>query len=378
MKQKPFIAFADGTVLEARSFGADTNVLGEVIFNTGMTGYQEILTDPSYKGQIVTLTYPEIGNTGFNPEDYESAAIQANGLLVHHYNAPSNYRSRQSLADALIAAGVPALEAIDTRALTLRLRENGSQKAFLCATGTVPHEEAVGRARDWEGLDGQDYASRVTTDRPYDVDTHPLSRKNEWTRPPLVEPPVPIVCYDFGVKYNILRELKRAGFSVRVVPARTPAEEVLQLNPQGVFLSNGPADPAAVTYAVDNIKRLLGKVPIFGICLGHQLLGTALGGRTVRLKFGHHGCNHPVIDLATKAVAITSQNHNFCLDAESLDPQTVEVTHLNLNDQTIEGIRARHLPAFSVQYHPEAAPGPHDANYLFAEFRKLIGKQRKN
>ena len=378
MKQKPFIAFADGTVLEARSFGADTNVLGEVIFNTGMTGYQEILTDPSYKGQIVTLTYPEIGNTGFNPEDYESAAIQANGLLVHHYNPPSNYRSRQSLAEALIAAGIPALEAIDTRALTLRLRENGSQKAFLCATGTIPHEEAVARARAWEGLDGQDYASRVTTDRPYDVDTHPLACENEWTRPPLAEPPVPIVCYDFGVKYNILRELKRAGFSVRVVPARTPAEEVLQLNPQGVFLSNGPADPAAVTYAIDNIKRLLGKVPIFGICLGHQLLGTALGGRTIRLKFGHHGCNHPVIDLATKAVAITSQNHNFCLDAESLDPKTVEVTHLNLNDQTIEGIRALHLPAFSVQYHPEAAPGPHDANYLFAEFRKLIWKQRKN
>lgn len=378
MKQPPFIAFEDGTILQARSFGAVKDTVGEVIFNTGMTGYQEILTDPSYKGQIVTLTCPEIGNTGFNPEDYESAKIQANGMLVRHYNKPSNYRATQSLADALIAAGVPALEAIDTRALTIQLRDKGSQKAFLCASGEINQDEAVSRARQWEGLDGQDYAAKVSTTESYQADLHPLiAQKEVWQLPISSGAPIPIVCYDFGVKYNILRELKRAGFSTTVVPAKTSPEEVMALSPKGVFLSNGPADPAAVTYAIDNISALLGRVPLFGICLGHQLLGTALGGRTSRLKFGHHGCNHPVIDLATKSVSITSQNHNFCLDDQSLDPEMVEVTHLNLNDHTVEGIRAKKVPAFSVQYHPEAAPGPHDAQYLFAQFRSMIEQFNK-
>jgi len=375
-EKKAFLALADGTILRAHAFGAPVDGPGEVIFNTGMTGYQEILTDPSYKGQIVTLTYPEIGNTGFNPEDFESLRIQANGLIVHHYNEPSNWRATQSLCAALREAGVPALQGIDTRALTTKLRNEGSQKGYICASGKLSPEEGVRLAREWEGLDGQDYASRVSTDAAY---VWGRDRQGGGFLAPDAAAGLPpadlkIVAYDFGIKYNILRHLRAVGMDVTVVPAKMSAAEVLKMRPDGVFLSNGPADPAAVTYAVDNIRALLGKVPLMGICLGHQLLGTAMGGKTCRLKFGHHGCNHPVMDLATRTVAITSQNHNFMVDPATLDSAVAEITHINLNDNTVEGLRHRREPAFSVQYHPEAAPGPHDAAPIFKQFRTLIGR----
>jgi carbamoyl-phosphate synthase small subunit len=373
--KRAFLALADGTVLRAWSFGAPVDRLGEVVFNTGMTGYEEILTDPSYSGQVVTLTYPEIGNTGFNPADPESAKLYAEGLIVTNYNGSSNWRATESLAEALQRAGVPGLAGIDTRALTVKLRTQGTLKGFVCATGSVTPEEGVAKAREWCGLDGQDYAAKVSATKAYDWDTDD-AKTTTWGAADHALPPadLKIVAYDFGIKWNILRQLRLHGMRVRVVPAKTTAQAVLALKPDGVFLSNGPADPAAVTYAIDSIRALLGKVPLMGICLGHQLLGTAIGGRTGRLKFGHHGCNHPVQDVQTGKVEITSQNHNFTVLPETLDAGTVEVTHINLNDQTIEGLRHRREPAFSVQYHPEAGPGPHDSRYLFKRFRELIAK----
>ncbi len=372
-EKRAYLALADGTVLPAWAFGAPVDRLGEVVFNTGMTGYEEILTDPSYSGQIVTLTVPEVGNTGFNPEDMESTRLHAEGLLVTNYNAPSNWRATESLAAALQRAGVPALAGLDTRALTTRLRTKGTLGGFIGASGNVPPAEGVARAMDWPGLDGQDYASKVTTAAAYDWDPDG-TRSTSWGAAEGSLPPADlrIVAVDFGLKWNILRQLRQQGMRVHVVPAQTPAAEVLALKPDGVFLSNGPADPAALTYAVETIRALLGKVPVMGICLGHQLLGTALGGKTARLKFGHHGCNHPVRNLREDRVEITSQNHNFTVLPETLDSATVEVTHVNLNDQTIEGLRHRREPAFSVQYHPEAGPGPHDSRYLFGQFRALI------
>ena len=372
-EKKAFLALADGTVYPAWSFGAPVDRLGEVVFNTGTPGYEEILTDPSYAGQIVTLTAPEIGNTGFNAPDFESAHIHAEGLIIHHYTEPSNWRSERSLAETLVKAGVPGLAGIDTRALTIRLRNAGTPKGFLCATGAVAVEEGIRRAREWAGLDGQDYAQKVSTKKPYLFDPDDaLSVTWGIADESLPEAEIPIVAYDFGIKFNILRRLRQQGMKITVVPAQTPAAEVLALKPAGVFLSNGPADPAAVGYAIENIRSLVGKVPMMGICLGHQLLGWALGGRTRRLKFGHHGCNHPVQELASGKVEITSQNHNFMVDMESLDKAIVEVTHINLNDNTVEGMRHRREPVFSVQYHPEAAPGPHDSRYLFSQFKKMI------
>ena len=358
-----FLALADGTVFHGVAFGAAVDQVGEVVFNTGMSGYQEILTDPSYAGQIVTLTAAEVGNYGTNPEDVESRGLFLHGLVVNDLNAASNYRSTQSLDSYLRAAGVPGLYGVETRALTLHLRDNGNQKAYLHVAGDVLTEaEAVARARAWEGLDGQDYAAKVTCSAPYEY-------------APCGENRPRVVCYDFGVKTNILRSL--AAFArVTVVPAKTPAAAVLAMKPDGVFLSNGPADPAAVTYAIDNIRELLesnphAPLPIFGICLGHQLLSLACGARTGRLRFGHHGCNHPVKNLATGNVEITSQNHNFAVLPDSV-PGCLEVTHVNLNDGSIEGVRHRTLPAFSVQYHPESCPGPHDSDYLFDQFRKML------
>lgn len=358
-----FLALADGTVFHGVAFGAAVDQVGEVVFNTGMSGYQEILTDPSYAGQIVTLTAAEVGNYGTNPEDVESRGLFLHGLVVNDLNAASNYRSTQSLDSYLRAAGVPGLYGVETRALTLHLRDNGNQKAYLHVAGDVLTEaEAVARARAWEGLDGQDYAAKVTCSAPYEY-------------APCGENRPRVVCYDFGVKTNILRSL--AAFArVTVVPAKTPAAAVLAMKPDGVFLSNGPADPAAVTYAIDNIRELLesnphAPLPIFGICLGHQLLSLACGARTGRLRFGHHGCNHPVKNLATGNVEITSQNHNFAVLPDSV-PDCLEVTHVNLNDGSIEGVRHRTLPAFSVQYHPESCPGPHDSDYLFDQFRKML------
>ena len=371
--KKAFLALADGTVYPAWSFGAATDRLGEVVFNTGTPGYQEILTDPSYSGQIVTLTAPEIGNTGFNTPDFESTALRSEGLIVHNYNDPSSWRSEQSLADALQKACIPALAGIDTRALTIKLRNSGTLKGYICATGSISHEDGVKRAQEWQGLDGQDYASRVSTKEQYTFDPDGTS-STTWglTEEPLPKADIPIVVYDFGIKFNILRRLRQQGMNLTIVPAHTPAADILAMKPAGVFLSNGPADPSAVSYAIENIRALIGKTPLMGICLGHQLLGWALGGKTCRLKFGHHGCNHPVKELATGRVEITSQNHNFMVDMDSLDKSIVEVTHINLNDNTVEGMRHKTEPAFSVQYHPEAAPGPHDSRYLFARFKQLI------
>lgn len=372
-RNKPaFLALEDGTILRGYSIGARTDVLGEVVFNTGMTGYQEILTDPSYSGQFVTMTYPEIGNTGMNPEDMESRRLFLNGFIVHDINRDSNWRSNESLSDCLKRCNVPGIAGVDTRRLTVKLRDCGTLKGFMCATGGVSEKEAVCMARKWCGLDGQDYAGKVTCEKEYLWDQDGSLTRSWGITSDLCEPDLKIVAYDFGIKWNILRGLRRSGMEVTVVPATTPAADLLAMKPDGVFLSNGPADPAAVTYAIEAARELIGKVPTMGICLGHQILGCAVGGRTYRLKFGHHGCNHPVMDMQTRKVEITSQNHNFAVDRDSLDPGQIKVTHINLNDNTVEGIAHKSEPMFAVQYHPEAAPGPHDPFYLFDRFRKLI------
>lgn len=369
-----FLALEDGTILRGYSIGANRNTLGETVFNTGLCGYQEILSDPSYAGQLVTMTYPEIGNTGMNVEDMESRRCFASGFLVHNLNEQSNWRAKESLHDWLVRSGIPGLAGIDTRLLTTRLREKGTMKAFVCVMGDVSEEEAIKQARAWEGLDGQDYASRVSSESAFEWDPDG-SESTSWgnsSTPPKTD--LKIVAYDFGIKWNILRQMRQAGMGVTVVPAKTTSADVLKLKPDGVFLSNGPADPAAVTYAITATKELVGKVPVMGICLGHQILAWALGGRTYRLKFGHHGCNHPVLNNDTGRVEITSQNHNFAVDVSTINRATVDITHINLNDQTVEGIRHKTEPAFSVQYHPEAAPGPHDPAYLFGQFRTMIKK----
>ena len=362
-ERRAYLALADGTVFHGVAFGAKKDALGEVVFNTGMCGYQEILTDPSYAGQFVTLTPTEVGNYGINADDIESRKLFLSGLVIGDLTEPSNWRSEKSLDEYLKENGVPGIYGVDTRALTIHLREHGNEKAYLhVEDGDMREEDAIAKAREWEGLDGQDYAAKVTCAEAYEFN-QAIKQSNNQAIPH-------VVCYDFGVKTNILRSLA-SWARVTVVPAKTPAEEVLKMKPDGVFLSNGPADPAAVTYAIENIQKLLGLRPIMGICLGHQLLSLACGAKTGRLKFGHHGCNHPVKNLATGHVEITSQNHNFAVLPESV-PDCLEVTHINLNDNSIEGVRHKTLPAFSVQYHPESCPGPHDSKYLFDEFRKMI------
>ncbi len=370
---KAYLALEDGSVFRGHSVGSERDLVGETVFNTGMTGYQEILSDPSYAGQFVCLTAPEIGNYGANPEDMESRCFFASALIAHKVNPPSNWRARESLRDALRRLGTPALAGVDTRTLAALLRDKGAMKSFLCASGAVPVEEGIARARAWEGLTGKDYVSRVTVDRPYRWDGDG-SQAAQYPHADEAQPPARfrVAAYDFGLKWNILRCLRRAGLEPTVVPARTTAEEVLALAPDGVFLSNGPADPAAVGYAAEAIRGLLGRVPLLGICLGHQLLGIALGGETYKLRFGHHGCNHPVKDLAGNRTLVTSQNHNYALRAESIPASRAEITHLSLNDGSVEGLRCRDYPAFSVQYHPEAAPGPNDAVEVFRAFRGLI------
>ncbi len=371
-----FLALEDGTVFEGRSFGAPTERSGEVVFNTALTGYQEVFTDPSYAGQIVVLTNPQIGNYGTSASDNEAGRPYIEGLAVREFSAiASNWRSDSEADSFLGRADIPVIDDLDTRALVRHLRTCGVMRGVLSSTER-DSAVLVEKARRIPSMAGLDLASRVTTKERY-----------EWSAP--VEPCSPsdlvggakeprfhVVAYDFGIKRNILRRLVQAGCRVTVVPALTAAEDVLALNPDGVFLSNGPGDPEPLTAQVGNIRKLIGKKPIFGICLGHQLLGLAAGGRTYKLKFGHRGANHPVRNELTQRVEITSHNHGFAVDPDSLNPSEVEFTHLNLNDQTLEGFRLRNHPVFCVQYHPEAAPGPHDSHYLFEDFTKLMENER--
>ena len=373
-EKKAFLALEDGTVFRGYSAGAECDSLGEVVFNTGMTGYQEILSDPSYNGQLVTMTYPEIGNTGINISDMESLKAFTNGFIIHQLNIPSSFRTEESLKDFLTRHKIPAIAGIDTRALTSMLRDQGTLKGYISIENKLSEEDAINKAKEWEGLDGQDYASKVSCKETFTWDEDGKITKSWGIANELVPADLKIVAYDFGIKWNILRQMRVAGMNVTVVPAKTPASEVLAMKPDGVFLSNGPADPKGVTYGVKSAKALLGKVPLMGICLGNQVLGLAVGAETYRLKFGHHGCNHPVKDLKTEKVEITSQNHNFAIDLNTVDKSKIEITHINLNDQTTEGIEHKKEPMFSLQYHPEASPGPHDSSYLFNRFRELIKK----
>ncbi len=387
---KAILALADGAYYIGRGFGAEGEAVGEVVFNTSMTGYQEILTDPSYEGQLVAMTYPEIGNVGVNPEDVESQKPFVKGFIVKEYCAkPSNWRATRTLGDYMREHGIVGIEGIDTRALVRRLRDRGSQEAVLSTRSGDP-AELIAKAKASPGLVGRDLVKAVSCAEAYDWDegrwelgagyrkrkADPSQKNRKPKHPTLDRPGFFVVAYDFGIKRNILRGLAESGCRVKVVPASTPAEEVLALNPDGIFLSNGPGDPDAVPYAKDNVQKLLGKKPIFGICLGHQILGLALGGKTYKLKFGHHGGNQPVMDLTTKKVEITAQNHGFAVDADSLKGAAV-VTHVNLNDNTVEGLAHKDMPIFSVQYHPESSPGPHDASYLFKRFVEMMEKRSR-
>ncbi len=375
---KAVLALEDGTIFEGRTFAGQGEALAEVCFNTSMTGYQEVLTDPSYKLQMVTMTYPLIGNYGVCPEDMESGKIQVEAFLVKEYQEYfSNWRGRSSLADFLNEHGVLGVEGLATRRLSRRLRIQGAMKGLISTKGEDP-QVMVQRAREWPGLDGIDCVPLVTCGQAYRWEGGPAGEVDlrgggsVWRK----RTEFKVAVFDFGIKYNILRHLERIGAEVVVLPAGTGAEEVLQLEPDGVFLSNGPGDPILATYAVETIKNLVGEKPIFGICLGQQLLGLALGGSTYKLKFGHRGGNQPVKDLTTGKVEITAQNHGYCVDLDTLDPDKVELTHINLNDNTLEGFRHRELPLFCVQYHPENSPGPHDATYLFNRFAELMARER--
>ena len=384
---KAILALEDGSVFHGAGFGARASACGEVCFNTSMTGYQEILTDPSYKGQIVTMTYPLIGNYGVNRQDVESWRPHVAGFVIRELSpVVSNWRAEQSLAEYLEQNGIPGIQGIDTRALTRKLRVRGALNGFI-STEEVADTEAVKRAQEWPGLIGVDYVKEVTHKEPFLWDQKdeqssnfnlargPVSAQAQDVREPLPPADIPIIAYDYGMKYNILRRLRQHGFKVQVVPATTTAAEALQHKPAGIFLSNGPGDPAALGYAVQAVSDLM-KVglPIFGICLGHQILGQAFGGKTFKLKFGHRGANQPVKDLQSGRVEITAQNHGFAVDPTTL-PASVAVDRVNLNDQTIEGMCHKTKPVFCVQYHPEASPGPHDSTGLFMRFREMILKK---
>ena len=377
---RAILALEDGSVFEGQAVGARASACGEVCFNTSMTGYQEILTDPSYKGQIVTMTYPQIGNYGVNPEDIESGQPHVAGFVMRELSpVASSWRQRLPLNEYLELNGVPGIEGIDTRLLTKKLRVRGALNGFI-STEDVSSEEAREKAANWPGLEGVDYVKEVTHKESFKwddhgIDSHAFTLPNgngKAALPDLPAAEIPIVAYDFGIKYNILRCLRQTGFDVTVVPATATAEEAMENNPAGIFLSNGPGDPAALGYAVEAVSDLLKvDLPVFGICLGHQILGQALGGQTFKLKFGHRGANHPVKDLESGAIEITSQNHGFAVDPGSL-PNDIVIDRINLNDDTVEGLSHRTRPIFSVQYHPEASPGPHDASQLFRRFRDNI------
>ncbi len=377
MNKKGIIALQDGSYFEGISFGAKAETQGEVCFNTSMTGYQEILTDPSYCNQIITMTYPEIGNYGVTSEDEESSKIWAKGFIVKNYcDFPSNWRSNtylsenheNSLGSYLEKNNIPAIQNIDTRELTLILREKGAQNGII-ATNDYDKKDVISRAKNVPSLTGKNLAKVVTTSKIYTWDQKEHSILQNTHVKPLG---LNVVVIDFGVKYNILRKLTSLGLSVTVVPADTSSQDILKLNPDGILLSNGPGDPEPLKKEIQTVRELLDKKPIFGICLGHQILSLALNAKTYKLKFGHRGANHPIKNLEDGSIAISSQNHGFAVDSNSIDQSIIEITHLNLNDQTIAGIKHKQYPAFSVQYHPEASPGPQDSHHLFKHFVQNI------
>lgn len=387
-RPKAILALEDGRFFQGWSFGAPGEHLGEVVFNTSMTGYQEVLTDPSYKGQIVAMTYPLIGNYGVNEEDFESTHPRVEGFVVkENCLFPSNWRSQGSLSGYLNRYGIVGVEGVDTRALTKHIRIAGAMRGIISTVDLNP-DSLVAKARSSPLMAGSDWVKAVTCPAAYEWKEGEVEKIKgtgiglwNWGRGQAIDQAVEkkyrVVAMDFGIKHNIMRHLVSRGCSVWVVPAQTAAARILAANPEGIFLSNGPGDPAALPYAIDTVRSLLGKKPIFGICLGHQLLGLAIGGRTYKLKFGHRGANQPVKNLINGKIEITTQNHGFCVDADTLPSGEVEVTHINLNDQSLEGMRHRRLPVFSVQYHPEASAGPHDSAYLFDEFITLMERHSK-